>query len=67
MSETQSEVASPCIKWCIVDRQRRLCTGCYRTLDEIGGWILMSQSQRAQVVAACHERRAQSDWAQVSN
>ncbi|ETX29567.1 DUF1289 domain-containing protein, partial [Roseivivax isoporae] len=29
------DVASPCIKVCVIDPRARLCTGCLRTLDEI--------------------------------
>ena len=30
--------ASPCTHRCSVDRRRRICTGCFRTLDEIAAW-----------------------------
>lgn len=35
MDET---VASPCVGICKLDASTRLCEGCLRTVDEIGGW-----------------------------
>ncbi|WP_103173389.1 DUF1289 domain-containing protein [Paracoccus sp. SY] len=28
-------IESPCIKVCVIDPATRLCTGCWRSLDEI--------------------------------
>lgn len=44
-------VASPCIKLCILDAETRICTGCHRTLAEIGGWSSMTDTQRRAVLA----------------
>lgn len=44
-------VASPCIKLCILDAETRICTGCHRTLAEIGGWSSMTDVQRRAVLA----------------
>lgn len=48
-------VASPCISVCALD-DKDICTGCFRTLKEIGDWSLMSNDQRRQVVVAAHQR-----------
>jgi uncharacterized protein len=40
---------SPCVKICVLDPERRICTGCGRTMAEIGGWIRMSDSERIAV------------------
>ena len=50
-------IESPCIDVCQMDPQRRLCTGCYRTLDEIARWSEMSDAERAGVLADLSARR----------
>ena len=41
-----SEPPSPCIDVCTMDPRWRVCRGCYRTLDEIGGWRTFSPEQK---------------------
>jgi hypothetical protein len=48
---------SPCINICILDEQRGLCRGCYRTLDEIGNWGMLSAAERQRVMASLAARR----------
>ena len=43
-------VASPCRNICTLDRDRRVCLGCGRTLDEIGRWSRMSDAERQAVL-----------------
>ncbi|MFT7254408.1 MAG: putative Fe-S protein YdhL (DUF1289 family), partial [Paracoccaceae bacterium] len=38
----RDEIESPCIKICVIQPETRLCTGCLRTIDEIGAWSKMS-------------------------
>lgn len=45
-------IASPCSKVCILDPVSRLCIGCGRTAAEIGGWLQMSEAQRAAIMAS---------------
>jgi predicted Fe-S protein YdhL (DUF1289 family) len=47
---------SPCINVCSLD-ERGWCRGCFRTRDEIAGWIRMSAEQQWSVVRACDDRR----------
>ena len=49
-------VTSPCISVCTVDRERGICVGCLRTLQEIGAWRMMSPAEKKAVVAKCDER-----------
>ncbi|TDT90396.1 MULTISPECIES: DUF1289 domain-containing protein [Azorhizobium] len=58
MTESQSPIASPCIKVCVVDPLTSVCVGCGRTLQEIGGWLGMSEERRAAVMAALPARLA---------
>ncbi|MDG2243188.1 MAG: DUF1289 domain-containing protein [Rhodospirillaceae bacterium] len=48
--------ASPCVGVCTVDRETKMCIGCLRTLEEIGGWRTMTLDQKRDVVAACKRR-----------
>ncbi len=42
----QNEVGSPCVKICIIHPQANICTGCFRSIDEISSWSNMSESER---------------------
>jgi predicted Fe-S protein YdhL (DUF1289 family) len=50
-------VASPCISVCAIDPRTGLCEGCFRTLDEIAGWMAFSTDEKRAVLAALPERR----------
>jgi predicted Fe-S protein YdhL (DUF1289 family) len=47
----RAEMESPCIKICVIHPESRLCTGCLRSIDEIGAWSRMSPDARALVMA----------------
>lgn len=46
----RAEVDSPCIKICVVHPESRLCTGCLRSIDEIGAWSRMTPEARRAVM-----------------
>ena len=46
----RDEVESPCIKICVIHPASRLCTGCLRTIDEIGAWSQMTPDARRAVL-----------------
>lgn len=48
-------VASPCVSICALDEQD-ICTGCQRTVAEIGRWGRMDNDERRAVLKRCHER-----------
>jgi predicted Fe-S protein YdhL (DUF1289 family) len=52
-----ASVASPCNSVCIVDPVSGLCGGCFRTLQEIAGWIDFSNAEKRSVIAALDARR----------
>jgi predicted Fe-S protein YdhL (DUF1289 family) len=59
MGALERPVASPCISVCVVDpRGSGVCVGCGRTLDEIAGWIDMSDDARRAVLARLPDRLA---------
>jgi predicted Fe-S protein YdhL (DUF1289 family) len=47
----RDEIESPCVKICVVHPVERICVGCLRTIDEIGGWGRMSPEERRAVMA----------------
>ncbi len=47
----REEVESPCIKICVVHPEARICTGCLRSIEEIGGWSRMTPEQRREIMA----------------
>jgi predicted Fe-S protein YdhL (DUF1289 family) len=53
---------SPCINVCKMDAASGLCTGCYRTIDEITRWTRLDEAGRQQVLEAVTRRQAQSPF-----
>ncbi|SFR46982.1 DUF1289 domain-containing protein [Litoreibacter janthinus] len=54
----RKEVESPCIKVCVVHPAERICTGCLRTIDEIGAWSRMSNDARTALLDELPARAA---------
>lgn len=50
-------ILSPCVNVCEMGDDG-LCDGCLRTLDEIGGWTVMSPGMRAYVMETLIPARA---------
>ena len=55
----RDEIDSPCIKICVIHPASRLCTGCLRTIDEIGAWSRMTPDSRRAVMAELPSRSGQ--------
>ena len=58
-------IATPCVQVCIVDGPTGMCLGCYRTLQEIGGWSGLTDAQRAEIMAELPTREAKIDPAKL--
>jgi len=52
----RAEIDSPCVKVCVIHAETRLCTGCLRSIDEIGAWSGMTPDLRREIMAALPER-----------
>ena len=52
-------IASPCINICKMDERNGLCTGCFRSIDEITVWSRSDDNRRQAILAAVAERRRQ--------
>jgi predicted Fe-S protein YdhL (DUF1289 family) len=57
-SVADETVPSPCISVCAVLESARVCSGCFRTLDEIAEWSLLDAAGKRAVLAALPARRA---------
>jgi predicted Fe-S protein YdhL (DUF1289 family) len=47
----RDEIASPCVKLCVVHPEARICVGCLRTIDEITQWSRLTHDERSTVMA----------------
>jgi len=52
----RNEIESPCVQVCVIHPETRLCTGCARSIDEIGAWSRMSADQRRTIMAELPSR-----------
>ena len=48
-------VGSPCVSVCMLDAAD-VCTGCFRTANEITDWMELDDDARRAVIAAARER-----------
>ncbi|WP_407063034.1 DUF1289 domain-containing protein [Cognatishimia sp. 1_MG-2023] len=46
----RAEIESPCINICVVHPKERICTGCFRTIEEISRWSKMPNEERAEIM-----------------
>jgi predicted Fe-S protein YdhL (DUF1289 family) len=51
-------ISSPCTKVCTIDPRSGLCIGCGRSLQEIGAWSRLSETDRLRIMAELPQRRA---------
>lgn len=54
----RDEIESPCVKICVVHPEARICTGCLRSIDEIGAWSRMSPEDRSRIMAELPSRQS---------
>jgi len=52
-----SEIETPCKNICMLDLQGQYCMGCYRTRQEVGDWMGMSDDERAAVMDQLDARK----------
>ena len=48
---------SPCTRICVVDDERQVCRGCYRTLDEISRWAGYTHAEKLALLTVLVRRR----------
>ena len=52
----RAEIESPCVKVCVIHPEERICAGCYRTIEEIGGWSRMTPEERRRIMGELPDR-----------
>jgi uncharacterized protein len=52
------DVESPCVKTCVYEQGAGVRRGCGRTLDEIAGWMAMTDTERRRIMAELPARLA---------
>ncbi|MCL3882904.1 DUF1289 domain-containing protein [Marivita sp. GX14005] len=52
----RDEIESPCVQVCVIEPESRLCTGCLRSIDEIGAWPTMTPDLRREIMAELPSR-----------
>lgn len=55
---SESEPDSPCVGICAVNPQTQLCSGCFRSLDEIAQWWNYAPAQKRAVLLETEQRLA---------
>jgi predicted Fe-S protein YdhL (DUF1289 family) len=55
---SETSISSPCNRICVVHPASRICIGCGRSLDEIAGWIALSEAERLAIMAQLPARLA---------
>lgn len=55
-SNRDENAESPCVNVCVIGTQG-ICMGCFRTLDEIGAWSRLADSQRIAINRECKKRQ----------
>lgn len=53
-----SSVPSPCISVCQIDDATSLCIGCYRAIDEIRDWPILSAGEKIAILDRIAARKA---------
>ena len=51
-------IKSPCINICKLDANK-ICTGCYRTIDEIANWTKCTDHTKAQIIKESEKKKWQ--------
>ncbi|KZZ59663.1 Fe-S oxidoreductase [Oleiphilus sp. HI0125] len=55
MSVESKPIASPCVSICALD-ENDVCVGCHRTGQEIAGWGMKSEPEKAEIMERVRER-----------
>lgn len=53
------EPRSPCISVCVLD-EHAICTGCFRSAEEIADWFMANAEQKREMLRRAAERREAS-------
>ena len=60
-----AEPQSPCISVCALD-EKDICTGCYRSAEEITDWFMATAEQKRAILRRARERMLASTSIRLS-
>lgn len=52
-----NKIKSPCINKCNLNPKTSLCEGCFRSLDEIKYWVIMTDNERVKTLDRVENRK----------
>jgi len=52
-----TSIPSPCIAVCQIDGATDCCIGCFRSIDEIRDWPIMTADEKTQALARIEQRK----------
>ena len=55
---SRAEIESPCTRVCVIHPEARICTGCFRSIDEITQWSKMTPETRREIMENLPERES---------
>jgi hypothetical protein len=50
-------ISTPCKNICKFDKTDTYCIGCYRTINEIAKWMLLTEEDRKNIIMVLPERK----------
>ncbi|MCG8463665.1 MAG: DUF1289 domain-containing protein [Xanthomonadales bacterium] len=56
MTQNLQAISTPCVGVCSADEQG-MCTGCFRSCDEIASWGSLTEAQRQAIMAELDQRK----------
>jgi len=56
-AQSTRDVPSPCVDVCRMNEATGYCEGCWRTIDEIARWSVMTPAEKRKVVDGLDDRR----------
>ena len=62
---SEQEPQSPCISVCLLD-DKDICTGCFRSADEITDWFMATADQKREMLRRARERMEASTTIRLS-
>ena len=57
--QNQKTVKSPCKNICVLDQDNDYCIGCFRTIEEISKWQMLSYIDKERIIEQCKTREEQ--------
>lgn len=55
---TDGSIGSPCVNWCEMNPRSNYCYGCFRSIEEIANWPVLSEAEKEVVWLALTLRQA---------